>query len=181
MLTDLQKRKLTKFFSMYDANCGGCLVAQDFENIAKKFADLRGWGFRSPKYLSLCNQLTYDWKCLKSAADRDHDQKVCLDEWFNYYDEILGNQQKYAERVRSLVALVFEVFDENGDGKISQQEWSGLLKVYNVSPVYGAIVFPSLDKNHDGFLSKDEVLHLIHDFFYSDDPACVANSMFGPY
>jgi hypothetical protein len=40
MLTDLQIQKLTKFFSMYDTNCDGLLVAHDFEQIVKKLADL---------------------------------------------------------------------------------------------------------------------------------------------
>lgn len=36
MLTELQKRKLIKFFSMYDTNYDGALVCQDFENLVKK-------------------------------------------------------------------------------------------------------------------------------------------------
>lgn len=50
MLTELQKRKMIKFFSMYDANCDSALVCQDFENLVKKLADLRNWGSRSSKY-----------------------------------------------------------------------------------------------------------------------------------
>jgi hypothetical protein len=65
--------------------------------------------------------------------------------------------------------------------KISQQEWAGLLSVYNVSPVYAPLVFPKLDANQDGFLSKEEVLQLIRDFFYSNEPEAPANDMFGPY
>ncbi|KAB1984653.1 calcium-binding protein, partial [Haemophilus parainfluenzae] len=39
----------------------------------------------------------------------------------------------------------------------------------------------SLDTDQDGWLTKDQVMQLFHDFCYSDDPANPANGMFGPY
>jgi Ca2+-binding EF-hand superfamily protein len=181
MLTELQKRKLIKFFSMHDATYNGTLVYQDFENIVKKLADLRNWGSRSPKYPLLQNKCMNDWKGLKGDADKSHDKKVSLEEWLNYYDGILSDETKYNQEVHFFMELVFEIFDANEDGKISQQEWAGLLSVYNVSPVYAPLVFPKLDANQDGFLSKEEVLQLIRDFFYSNEPEAPANDMFGPY
>lgn len=181
MLSELQKRKLIKFFSMHDANNDGTLVGPDFENIAKKLADLRNWGARSAKYQVLFNKCIHDWKCLKKDADESHDQKVSLEEWLNWYDQILSDENKYNQEVRYLMELVFEVFDEDEDGKISQQEWAGLLSVYNVSPLYAPLIFPQLDTNQDGFLSKEEVLAMIREFFYSNDLDAPANVMFGPY
>lgn len=181
MLTDLQKRKLTKLFSMYDANCDGSLLLDDFEAIAKKLAGLRGWGARYPKYLNLVSQLTYDWKRIKAGADQDRDGAISLAEWLDYHDQVLSDKEQYSKRVRSLMELVFEVFDENGDEKISQKEWASLLSVYHISPVYAASIFKRLDANQDGFLTREEVLQLIHKFYFSDDPEAPANFMFGPY
>jgi Ca2+-binding EF-hand superfamily protein len=181
MLTELQKRKLIKFFSMYDANYDGVLVCQDFENIIKKLATLRNFGTRSSKYQLLMDKCMHNWKSLKGGADTSRDKKVCIEEWLNYYDGVLSEEKKYNQEVRYLMELIFEVFDGDGDGKISQKEWAGLLSVYNVSSVYAPLVFPKLDANQDGFLSKEEVLALIREFFYSDDPEAPANAMFGPY
>jgi Ca2+-binding EF-hand superfamily protein len=181
MLTELQKRKLIKFFSMHDANYDGVLVSQDFENLVKKLADIRNWGARSPKYQVLLNKCMQDWKSLKGDADESHDQKVSLEEWLHYYERILSDETKYNQEVRYFIELIFEVFDADEDGKISQQEWAGLLSVYNVSPVYAPLIFPKLDANQDGFLSKEEVLQLIRDFLYSNDLEAPANTMFGPY
>ncbi len=181
MLSEIQKRKLTKLFSMYDVDCNGFLLLKDFENRAKKLAALRGWGSRSPKYVQLINQFTYNWKCLSGDSDTNRDHKISLQEWLQHYDTLLSDPKRYTEQVRSLMELVFEVFDENGDGVISQAEWAGLLSVFNVSPIYASDVFTKLDSNQDGSLSREEVLQLIQDFFHSDQLDAPANFMFGPY
>ncbi len=181
MLTDLQKRKLIKLFSMYDANYKGTIDHDDFDNIAKKLAQRRNWSLRSPRYITLANQLTYDWKCLKRNADKQHDKHISREEWLNYYDAVLSDPEQYQKSVQQLMDLVFDAFDHQENGKISAEEWGEFLSVFNVSPVYAPMVFPMLDGDGNGFLSKEEVKKLFHDFFYSDDPHAPANEMFGPY
>ncbi|MGD2181573.1 EF-hand domain-containing protein [Lusitaniella coriacea] len=181
MLSELQKRKLTKLFSMYDANCDGVLVYKDFENMVKKLADLRRWSSRSSKYLILNETFMKRWKTLQKDADTSRNKEISIEEWLYYYEEILGDEKKYNEQVNALIQLVFDAFDKDGDGKISQEEWGELLGAYNISPVYAPLVFPKLDANGDGFLTKEELVQLIYDFYYSDDSEHPANSMFGPY
>ncbi|MEM1368755.1 MAG: EF-hand domain-containing protein [Cyanobacteria bacterium P01_H01_bin.15] len=181
MLTEFQTRKLLKLFSMYDADHDGFLVKKDFSDIAKKLANLRNWGLRSPRYLAIDSQLTQNWKCLEGEADTDGDHRVSIDEWLAFYDSVLSDPQKYEQRVKKLMDLVFEVFDTDGDGLISKSEWSNLLVVYNVCAVYGERSFDALDTNHDGYLNQTEMLSLLEDFYYSEDPQNPANSMFGPY
>ena len=65
MLTDLQKRKLTKLFSMYDSDYTGVLVKKDFELMFKKLATLRNWSKRSPRYIVLEEKLMYKWQRLE--------------------------------------------------------------------------------------------------------------------
>ena len=83
--------------------------------------------------------------------------------------------------VADLIELVFEVFDQDEDGKVNQAEWGQLLAAFNESPVYAPLVFPSLDQDHDGWLTKGEIRELFINFCYSDDPNEPANQMFGPY
>lgn len=181
MLSKLQKRKLTKFFSMYDTNCNGYLAKKDFESFCKRLAGLRDWSLRSPWYVGLSTQLDRDWKALKDSADKDQDSKISLDEWLDYYDCLLNDPQKYEERVKSLMEMVFGAFDQNKAGTINLHEWAGLLSVYNVSPIYAPLAFERLQIDPSQVIDKDHMLTFIRDFFYSDDQNTPANGMFGPY
>ncbi|MGB3491807.1 MAG: hypothetical protein WBA57_03700 [Elainellaceae cyanobacterium] len=181
MLTELQTRKLVKYFSMYDADCSGCIVAQNFEQIAKKLADRRNWSLRSPRYLTLINQFKMDWKYLNAAADKSDNSEINLEEWLAYYDAVLNDSGQYQKSLRTLMNLVVEAFDADEDGKICESEWGEFLSIFNVSPVYAPRVFPLIDVDKSGFLDRDSIMNLLDDFFHSDEPTCSANEMFGPY
>jgi Ca2+-binding EF-hand superfamily protein len=181
MLTELQARKLLKLFCMYDGDRDGHVVSQDFERIADKLADLKNLRGRSPKCLLLKDKFTQAWKQLVSRADSSRDQKVSLDEWLSYYAAVLSDEAKYTQEVQSFMRFIFDVFDDNGDGKISQSEWEQLFSVYGIHPAYAPTAFRQIDINQDGFLNREELSELIDDFFFGDSVDAVANAMFGPY
>lgn len=181
MLTDIQTRKLTKLFHLYDANSDGVLVQQDFTTLAVRLANLRQNLRASSQYPQILAHLQQDWACLCEAADHNHDARITLEEWLAYYDQVLNDIKQYASRVVALLTLLFDAFDQDDDGQISEQEWINLLSVFNVLPIYASSIFLNLDIDQDGVLNQDEVLNLIHDFFYIDEPSAPANFMFGPY
>ena len=181
MLTDIQTRKLTKLFRLYDANNDGVLVQQDFTTLAVRLANLRQNLRASSQYPQILAHLQQDWVCLCEAADRNRDARITLEEWLSYYDRVLNDIKQYASRVVALLTLLFDAFDQDDDGQISEQEWINLLSLFNVLPIYASSIFLNLDIDQDGALNQDELLNLIHDFFYIDEPSAPANFMFGPY
>ncbi|MGD1952957.1 MAG: EF-hand domain-containing protein [Leptolyngbyaceae cyanobacterium] len=181
MLTDIQIRKLTKLFRLYDTNNDGVLVHQDFIELATRLASLRQGLRASHHHEQILAHLQQDWVCLCEAADQNCDARITLGEWLAYYEQILNDIKQYASRVIALVRLLFDTFDQDGDGKITEQEWISLLLLFNVLPIYASSIFLNLDINQDGVLNQDEILTLIHDFFYINEPSAPANFMFGPY
>ena len=181
MLTDLQQRKLTKLFSMYDSDYTGVLVKKDFELMFKKLSTLRNWSLRSPRCLVLQDKLMRKWQGLEKKADTAHNHQVCRAEWLAYYDDCLTDTELHAEDIISLMELIFDVFDQDEDGKVNQAEWGQLLAAFNESPVYAPLVFPPLDADQDGWLTKAEFLQHFSAFCCSDEEDNPANGMFGPY
>ena len=99
MLTELQTRKLLKSFCMYDSEHNGYLVQKDFEKIATNIATVKNLGSRSPKVPALKERFLQIWKSLASEADISGDKKICLKEWLAYYDDVLGNNERYLKEV----------------------------------------------------------------------------------
>jgi Ca2+-binding EF-hand superfamily protein len=181
MLTALQNRKLLKLFCMYDGDRDGFLVKKDFENVASRLCTVKNLGSRSPKSMMLQERMVTAWKDLVKKADSSGDKKISLDEWLEYHDGVLSDRDTYTQEVQSVMKLIFDVFDTDGDGTICEQEWAELFQVYNIHPAYAPSTFKQLDSNQDGCLSKEEVLGLIDEFFCGDNTGAIANAMFGPY
>jgi Ca2+-binding EF-hand superfamily protein len=181
MLTELQQRKFTKLFSIYDANNNGLLTKGDFENIVQKLAELRVWKQDSPEYKSLFDKYILYWQHIGNASDKNRDDTVTLEEWFAYHEKLLSAKDSYEEQVGKLAALVCDVFDTDNDGELNIKEFEQIFVVYNPPRVFVPYIFPRLDLNGDGLLSKQEVLQLLYELHFSDDPEAPGNLLFGPY
>ncbi len=183
MLTELQRRKLMKLFSMYDACNFGVLKISDFEQLAQRLAALRGWKVGSSAYEEISGKYLFRWNQMrakiKEKVNHRMDSRVTLEEWLAYHDLILSDPS-YREQVAALAEAIFNVVDVDESNHLDKEEWANLFRVYNIPIIYVEDTFTKIDLNGDGVLSKDEVLSLIQDFYYSDDPNTVGNYMFGP-
>jgi len=183
MLTELQKRKLMKLFCMYDACNIGVLKISDFERLAQQLAELRGWKPGTAAYEKIINQYLFRWNRMRTEIKQTlhirNDGQVNLDEWLNYYDIVL-NDQSYKEELLALVEAVFNVVDVDESGHLDKGEWTKLFRAYNIPIIYVEETFTRIDRDGDGVLSKEEVLSMMREFYYSNDPSAVGNYMFGP-
>lgn len=183
MLTELQKRKLMKLFCMYDACNLGVLKISDFERLAQQLADLRGWKPGTAAYEKITSQYLFRWNRIRAEIKQTlhirNDAQVNLDEWLSYYDIVL-NDQRYERELLALGEAVFNVVDIDESGHLDKEEWTALFRAYNIPVVYVDETFAHIDHNGDGVLSKEEVLLMIREFYYSNDPNAAGNYMFGP-
>jgi len=183
MLTELQKRKLMKLFCMYDARNLGILKISDFERLAQQLAELRGWRPGTADYEKITSQYLFRWNRMRSeikqALHVQNDGQVNLDEWLTYYGIVLNDQNQEKELL-ALAEAVFNVVDLDETGHLDKAEWTELFRAYNIPVIYVEETFARIDRNGDGVLSKEEVLSMIREFYYSDDPNAAGNYMFGP-
>ncbi|MEI6427127.1 MAG: EF-hand domain-containing protein [Pseudanabaena sp. ELA607] len=196
MLSDLQKRKLTKLFTMYDACNFGVLKLSDFESLAHRLAELRDWKPGTSNYehitsqfLMLWNRMRGDIKIKSSGTvahqgmyeviDSQTRHEINLDEWFNYYDLTLSDESN-RDKILSLITSLFSVIDTDDSGNLDKKEWTNFFRVYNIPVVYAEETFAKIDRDGDGVLSMDEILETVQDFYYSSDSNAAGNYMFGP-
>jgi len=181
MLTDLQKRKLTRYFHVYDIDRDGRVGPLDFERVLENVRVLHHLETDSPDYQSLREGFMARWDTLRWWADRDGDGGVDLDEWLEYWDELLGRGPRYEEELVSLLSRLLSLFDHDSDGVLGPDEFVDFYGVYGLSPALARSVFAELDANSDGVISKSELEEIGHQFYRGNDPDAPGNRLFGPY
>jgi len=181
MLSDLQKKKLTRVFHVFDIDKNGFVEKSDYQAIIDNLASVRGYAQGSEGYQGLYTKQMMVWEGLASKADKSHSGKVNLDEWIGFHDELMSVEGMYDIMVNGAVDMMFDVLDLNGDGKVSSDEYRAFLKAYRVDVgPWTDTVFRGADRDGDGFMSKDEVFKTVAEFYYSDDPAAPGSGLFGP-
>jgi len=140
---------------MYDADNSGKIGLADFEIVVKKIAEVRGWKQKSSKINVLLEKFAYYWIHIRGESDKNRDNKVSLDEWLKYYESILNDPKRYQVEIGSLVNLIFEAFDADGDGTINGNEWIDFLFTIIIAFMLREL-FPRLTSTKmDLFLKKN--------------------------
>ncbi|MEB3210054.1 MAG: EF-hand domain-containing protein [Leptolyngbyaceae bacterium] len=184
MVSDIQKRKLLKLFAMYDGANSGTLNINDFESLAQRLAEVRGWKHGSQEYLSIENKYLFRWNRMKSEIKgklhhKVVDNKVTVDEWIEFH-EVVSQDKTYREQIKALSEAVFNAVDVDESGFLDKEEWKTVFRVYNIPVVYVDESFAVIDRDGNGKLSKDELTSMLEDFYFNDSPDAPANHMFGP-
>ena len=76
---------------------------------------------------------------------------------------------------------MLELWDRDGDGKLSADEYVKLEWCYGVTEEAAREAFRHLDRDGDGYLTLEEGMKAIEEFYLSDDPDAPGNWLFGPY
>ncbi len=180
MLTDLQRKKLTRYFRMYDVDDDGRIARPDLERVVENVRALHDAETGSSAYRNLREAYLLWWEALRTAADADEDGGVDLSEWLSYWGDVLADEGRYENEVASVARGLFDVFDTDRDGVLGPDEFCNFYGVYGLKSAMARQVFLDLDLDGDGAVSHDELMQMAHEFYRSDDPAAPGNNLFGP-
>jgi Ca2+-binding EF-hand superfamily protein len=179
MLTDLQTKKLTRYFQVYDIDDDGRIDASDFERIVENVRVLHGTEGNGPD--ALRDAYMARWEKLRASADADGDRGIDIDEWFAYWQLALEDDARYEEEVQAITDRLFTVFDLDEDDRIGPNEFADFYGVFGLSVRLAGTVFTELDTNADGVITRTELLEVSREFYRGDDVEAPGNVLFGPY
>jgi Ca2+-binding EF-hand superfamily protein len=178
MLHDLQKQKLIRFFRVMDRDGDGVLDPADFDRVAESLAAAHGWEAGSPEYERSKLMQRASWQRLEPNTSAE---SVDLRRFLAYTSALLYNPGEYDQAVRAIAASTFDALDADGDDRITIEEQRQFYRAYGIDPALADRVFPTLDTNGDGYLSRAELEDVMSEFFFSADPRAPANLFFGPW
>lgn len=178
MLTDLQKKKITRLFNVVDSDRNGVLEKSDIERVSTNLCEGRGWKSGEQKWEALKARYAFTWQQVQPFADKD---KVSLEKFIEYHDKMLNIPGAYDATVKAMTDFIFDALDSDGDGKITLAENKAFYKAYGIDEKEADKVFPKLDLNADGHISRAELTDLVTQFFFGSDPEAPGNWLFGQF
>lgn len=177
MASEFQRRKITGVFHAMDVDGDGLLDKYDFEALRDRWTALRGVSPGSPGYVRLAAVMMGWWNTLLAASDANRDGKVTLDEVLLVVDRLPG----MPDAVTGTATAMFDAIDENGDDAISAAEYRQVIEAWNGVATDTDTIFPLLDLNGDGHLSRTEFAELWTEFWAGDDPGAPGTWVFGSF
>jgi Ca2+-binding EF-hand superfamily protein len=178
MLSAFRRAKLAHQFRIYDTNADGVLERTDLLRVADALAAARGDEPGSAAYQTLSTHYEELWAPLQRRAGGALHAKVTLEGYLAWHTEVLADVTTYEKALGRMAGLLFDVFDEDGDGVVNLAEYERFARCTGI-PGTPASWFPRLDLDNDGRLTRDEVRALAEQFYFSDDPHAPGNWFYG--
>lgn len=178
MLSQIQERKLSRLFRVHDTDGNGYVERDDYERMIARIADGRGWPDRSPERDALRARVLVQWAAIAAGEDPPGSGRVPLDGWLALWNAVL--QAAYETHVRGVSELLWDTMDRDGNGRITRDESRLWFDGYGLSSLAADQAFAACDLNGDGYVSREEWLVLVDQFFFSMDAADPGTLLFGP-
>jgi uncharacterized protein (DUF2141 family) len=157
-----------------DADGDGFLEESDFAALTDRWTRIRDTPPGSAGHARL-TAIMMGWWATLVAADVNGDNKVTVDEVLMVVDR-LGELN---EAVTVTASAMFDAIDENGDGRISPDEYQQLIRAWSGRDTETGDIFALLDSNGDGHLDRDEFIGHWTEFWAGDDSDAPGSFVFG--
>lgn len=181
MLSDLRKKKLSRYFRVLDTDGDGEIERSDYEQRVQAFAKEFGCAPGSPRHASIQGAWIGQWKELVAAADGDDDRKVSLAEFLAMHDTAIQDKERLYGVLLSVWRWIIETADVDGSGVLSRRELLRALLAMGLSEAEASESFRRLDRDGDEKVTKAEFLSCAAAFYASDDPGAAGNWLFGAF
>lgn len=179
-LSDFQRFKLNRMFEVYDVDGDGCIEEEDFTRRAHLFAEERGWADDSAEFREHFAFTLADWQNLRGATDADGDGRVTRAEFLAFAEAMLGDAAALEQYAYQDADLIFRAMDADADDRITANEYKMFLRVYHIDPDHANYFFARLDRDSDGFVSREEIRQALQEYLFSDDLEAPGNYLYGP-
>ena len=182
VFSEIQKRKVHHLFNVLDLDRNGQLQPSDFVNVGKKIvAQLQlGENSRSARLILLKSHRLF----VQLLTDLNNpDLSMTLWDWIAFFrDQIESEEDNILKHyIQRTSRHIFDLFDMNKDRLISREEYANMLTIYNIPQDMAYEGFEELDSNKDEFISADEMVEGLKNFFRSSNPDALGNLIFGQW
>ncbi|MFD9306409.1 EF-hand domain-containing protein [Streptomyces sp. NPDC060048] len=182
MTNDLLDRKLDRAFAHLDVNGDRVIDEHDIIGLGSRLLAALGEPATSPKATQVMGGLVDFWQELFTELDIDRDGKVTPQEYKQGMTRLYrGGGAAYDKSFRPMVQAMLLVADADGDGRVSAEEFHKAQLAFDtkLDREDADALFARIDTNHDGFLSVDELLGAVREYYTGTEEDAPGNLLFG--
>ena len=173
-------RKRVLGFYFFDLSRDGTVTQNDFGTFGRRVAEQLKVPTGTAQYEKITGAFLAAWDAFGKPADKDNDNAITLSEFIDSYIAFLQHPDA-KQMVLTVNATFFDAFDGNSDGKIDLAEYTAFLTPAGVSSQNADTAFKRLDRNGDGFISREEFASDWWEYWNSDDRAAPGNCFLGAF
>lgn len=181
MLSELQTKKLTNLFNLYDADGNGFLDESDYARVAQNAARSIGYQPGTAEYATLHTAYMGIWQGVRQLTNTDQDGQLTLAAFLTGYANLISQKEIFAAVIMDMARTTVEFQDRNKDGKVEKDEHTAYAMAHNISEAAALESFRRLDRDSDGYLTTTELAQNIEEFFLSNDPEAPGNWLLGSF
>lgn len=179
MISDFMRRKHNRFFDLVDADKRGKVAEADFFRILSTISAAFHLEKGSAKAERLGSAWSQMWK--ETFAPMSVDGQVTQDGLSAGLTRLAAEDPAAFRRILDSTAEAFlAMADVDGDGKVSEWEYTLVFASTNLPEAYAREAFRRLDLDNSGSLDLDEYRSAILEYLTSEDPSSPGNWLLGP-
>lgn len=178
----LQQRKLEYLFGAIDSDGDGFVRGEDFRAHGRRLAVLAGDD--AEKRDEIQADVESWWAGLEAMGVLE---RASLGDWLRFWGGWIAAVTRAAEaggggelqRMKDSILRVFELVDRDRDGRLSADEYATWIEAWGFA-FDARAHFARLDTDGDGYLSREQAVQLVKEFYLSNDPEAAGNFVYGP-
>jgi len=180
-LSDFQRRKFQLYFELYDFDEDGLMGFYDYLALANRLAEVSGWPAYCRTYWSVYDDTLKKWRIIQMFSHRA-DQQVTLEDWFAYGAHLQTEREAFNKAIRNgndaTFNAVLTMLDPEHSGMITATAWSKFTSIWGVLGDPQSL-FQRIDPLEQRYISYFDLMRLMDDFLFSDDPTSTGSYIFG--
>lgn len=182
MSNDFQKRKLAYFFKILDLNRNGILQKIDFSQMVEKVCEKFEYEISGVSHRRVSDKANKLFNKLLSDIQPYAFNQITEEEWVEFfYDKVVNSKNELIiDTYKELIFnFMFDFFDPNRDGYISNEEYHAFYEIFGIDESYCDKAFAMIESNKSHKLSRYDIMKAIEEFLMSEDSTLGGNWIFG--
>lgn len=157
-----QRNRVGQTFDLTDVHGRGELGGEDVEALVEQLVGGFGIAVGSPRHAAVKQEVNALWQVLRQDLGLTGDEKVGREQYVARYAGAAHSAVR--QSTKPLTDLLFELFDADGDGRVSPSEFAPFLRAWSVPEEHIQATFQQLDAAGAGHLSREQLAEYLGGF-----------------